>query len=58
MPKAVLMLCCAASDDACRSILYPRDGSESFISDSLKFIGVMLVSTTSKHPQQQLAGHC
>lgn len=27
-----------------RSILYPRETSESFISDSLKFIGVMLVS--------------
>lgn len=34
----------SAKGQLLRSILYPRDGSESFISDSLKFIGVMLVA--------------
>jgi hypothetical protein len=46
-----MLICSSAfAAAACRSILYPRDASESFISDSLKFIGVMLVS----EPQQQL----
>eukprot|EP00882_Tetradesmus_deserticola_P011647 GHRQ01012321.1.p1 GENE.GHRQ01012321.1~~GHRQ01012321.1.p1 ORF type:complete len:287 (+),score=60.12 GHRQ01012321.1:2438-3298(+) len=34
----------SAKGQLLRSILFPRDGSESFISDSLKFIGVMLVA--------------
>lgn len=45
---AALLLCVFAVRLCCarRSILFPRDSSESFISDSLKFIGVMLVSQT------------
>eukprot|EP00879_Flechtneria_rotunda_P018825 GHRR01019759.1.p1 GENE.GHRR01019759.1~~GHRR01019759.1.p1 ORF type:complete len:982 (+),score=342.10 GHRR01019759.1:311-3256(+) len=34
----------SAKGQLLRSILHPRDSSESFVSDSLKFIGVMLVA--------------
>jgi len=41
MATAAAMCCCLWP---CRSILHPRDGSDSFLRDSIIFIAVMLVS--------------